>query len=452
MCASDSSMAIAPARRPQFTFRDLLAFFFGIAAGFAALPEPGIWNTWAFVDDALLTAAAAWCVVGLVTQVRELVSNDAGTRGLPAEARFGWQFAIAWRLAIVGILASMASLLILENRHVLLLPRTLGHTEVNLDQREGLFYLSFLVVVASVRGRRPVVAPTLRGRIWSLFGLLAGIFLALMILADRTLGTWLTYILCRGVAASRPFEYSNPETGHFDGPAAARFACLSVLASGLAATNFFIAHRLARQWDRGIRRRLLWIALQATGAVVLILYAAWVRTRGLASLSPDMSEGFWLGHAPPTWLFTAGLAIEVAVVVAYRFVVQGASASTAIATTSLRRSPYWHERRFVLLLIPASVGFDFLYSLSFELERKRFDLVTFVSEFLQQLDWLLLGAVAILAAQKAWRRLDSTATHPLALRAGCFVAVSLAVLASVVTAITAVAGLSFAVWLIPWYR
>lgn len=451
MVQSDDGRSEPQLRRFQFSLRGLMVVVFGVAVGLsmANLKRLG----W---EDGVLAAASTWIVLGLVNQVRDLWRTFHPRTDLTSDERWGWRFAIFWRVGVACLLLGYYAVTMLSGHEVILLAEIEdGCDWVGSSLRHALFYLALVITLSSVlpmprsRRRRP----------WSpwlaLVGGIAVALLCLLVWVYQTLVHLLVAVAIQGIEAAQRPRFL-PEGVDADMTARTQlFFWQCCFAAGLALVNLGLTLALARRWTRGLKQRLVSTGLLASTLVISASWLIWIFARGLPLAFPIFIEAQQMGPLH-RWLSALLLVFVLVTAATYRLV-GSAGEPGGFPELSWRRaeSRYYHERRLLILLVAAAM------------------LVSLVPYFFQyggggSLDWrwylggaicygpfqlsALVLVVAVQAAFIRWRRLaGSQPAGPPKLPAARFGAVWLAMLLTALIGIPAIAIFSFSVWFSPWY-
>lgn len=194
-----------PAREPwQLSTRGLFVLAFGIAVGLTEAKTSAI--PWA---DGPLAAAAAWSVCGLLVQVADLRFTLRENSSAASELRCGWRFGIGWRVGLSLLLVTHYVVEYLLQRGTITLfnvtwfdeamPKVLSGSSEMVTARDGLVYLTFVLLLASSSGLAP---STPSGTIWSrclaVLGVMAGGMCCLLVWSNQTTVHFLVYLATTG--------------------------------------------------------------------------------------------------------------------------------------------------------------------------------------------------------------------------------------------------------------
>jgi len=170
-------------------------------------------------------AAISLCIIfGLAAQVHDLWRGSQGSGAWTSEERWGWRFAVAWRLVVVCLM--VASFLV----RVLVKWKALA-----LDPGDsiGIFYLCgmhdavLLIAMIIAIASSPRLAQRAERRWWSwagelLVGIAACILCAIMV-RDQLVIPVLVHITIAGIEMAQPLQFSSEALAAYDTTRLARF-------------------------------------------------------------------------------------------------------------------------------------------------------------------------------------------------------------------------------------
>ena len=407
---------------------------------------------------ALLYAAASAMVVGLVEQIRYLVHVEAPASGDINNVRFAWRFAIVWRTIIAVVLGICLLARILLLRRIIQLPE--HDLLVHLIFPDTLTLICAIVVFSDSisRWRHPTNART--SRTWvTVPAFISGVVLALLLLPDSGLITYLVHIATQGIEVAQPARFQR--VGVFPNQQAEGYR-LFWLSLAAAIDIAFAGATLMLANSPGVKRSY---AKAALAAFVCSLFAAatfcaWYYTREFHRISPDMaSVGF-----PGSWIDRLSGIIIAAILIStttYRAARGNASCISQPSHHDALQGPTaLHEHfLFVVLLFGAPVAYfveslrvDFSGGLPFGWQTQIWSLV---GEYLRYSDTYIMLAIVALSARLAWERWRRRAVgpkwelHPLDRRRFVWIWLALALL--VLIGLPTLSIYCFTSWLGPWY-
>ena len=437
---------------PQFSLRGLMIFVFGVAVGLSAMT-----STRADWSYAVLAAATTWIVLGLINQVHDLWRAFGGRSDLSNDQRWGWRFAVLWRLAVAGLLIGYCVVRYLLARKIISLPeREHDMFDTGARLREALFYLSLVVVLCSV----PRLRRTPRRSRWSLLlgalGGAAAACLCVVVWIERTCICFLVHVAIKGIAMVQPLWLSREVLKVYGDARSEAFFRLSLLAVIFLLASLALIRQLARQWPRGPRRRLIWTGLLLPSLAVTISYPIWVYTRGLERVAPRMAEALQMGPLH-RWIFALPVLIVLVTAATWRIVGNpGDPVCDPKLNWRVRQRSYYHERLAVIMVLAVALVMFF---------GERYAAIAQPGtpfSVWQETVWPLFGeylclqaAVLLLAVQgtlSGWfRPVDPQPAGPPELPPARFCAVWCALFVTAIFGIPAIALFSFSVWLSGWH-
>lgn len=462
----DHGSADAPAaekRRFQFSLRALFLLAFGVALAFSAISSEG--TNWAY---GLFAPLIVFIVIGLISQVRDLWRTFNARPDLSSEERWGWRFAVFWRVGVACLLVGHYIITALEAQEVLPLPeREDGFWEVGVNLRHALLHLSLLVVLASVPSPTEKRRRSAQSHLLNVTGAILALVWCFVIWTQQTVVAHLVHVALQGIEATWPPQFADEGLDADMTGRSLAFFWRSLFSAALVFVDLVLLHQLSRQWSRGVRRRLVLAGFLALSLAMTAWYPVWVYTSGLRNMSPLMAEAMVMG---PLHLWVSALLLMIVFVSAATYrMVQTPEMPSHTAEKSWRRNPlrYYHERPGVIVLLATAVILFDLVSSWLQLREWRYysgmfpglrSYVSFVWWFLQSFLYdpvrYMSLAVLLLALQKAWtgwpQRPDSPPAGPPVLPLPRFSAIWIAMFLTAVTGIPTIAWFSFAFWMGPW--
>ena len=423
----DKTLSPVGLKTGQFGLRGLMVFTFSVSLGLSAL-EPGGRNA----GDCVLVVATIWILLGLINQAWDLYSAYRSRSDLTADCRWGWRFAMAWRVvaAIVLLATSLAGVLV-------------SRKLVALEWDNSIFFapywwscsipwlssLSFSVPHdpwscagshgCHVRSSCSHGLQHPHGAFWNGAGNFGPV----------------PRLLCGNRHRAGHAAPLRLPRNRRDVSAADRFFVWTTLATAIGVVNIVLAARFPHWWSRGKRARWIAASLLTAGLAASGSYLAWLITAGLRELSPPVAEVAMVGPRW-RWLLALGIAVFLATYAAYRAARLPSDRDVRVALPWRRRpDAYYHQQFAVIALVIAAlaitVGMSF-YPL--------FSSGSFVASLVECLEsWCLtdyLYTAVVLAAAGAMSRHVGVCAAvlcrliPPALPVGQFMATWLAVLIS----------------------
>ncbi len=447
-------------RSPRFQFgmRGLFVLAFAVAVGFSTVGTEH--SRWFHV---LFGAALALMILGLTHQVVDLCKTFYGRSDLSADQRWGWRFEVFWRLGVAALLVGFYLTTLLLERKVLFLPDRDGdYFGIGASLRAAVAVLAAVIIFAAIerpsRGRP--------SRLWSrwmtLLGAVAGICCCGVVVADWLMLPFLVHVAIQGIGHAEPAWLATEGFGVVSIAKMRAFFWCSLLSVGGLLVGLALIGRLARRPPEGSRRRWVTVGLLACSLGIPGICLIWLCTDGVRSLAP-MYVQTWDPGQGHIWI-TASLLILTFVTAATRRIVATGDTHSRDPLPNWRRRPqaYYHERRAVLLVVATGLIALLTGGLVTVLTRFGFALQK-IQEILDYVGYmvffpqnLFLAALLLVVVQKAvtgWRRSDEPVPAAVPeLPPARFCAVWIALLLTLVLAVPAIAGLGFAVWMIPMLR
>ncbi len=255
MTAQDSSQPTDRQRpRFQYTLRGLMVLFLGVAVGlgWARMRGPN--------GEAILAAATVWIVLGLAAQVRDLWRTFHGRTGLTRDQRWGWRFAVFWRLGIACLLIGYYGVTLLAHHALIELP---DHEESLLPEgvqlREGLLYLSLVIALSSTPRLTARRKPRRFSCMLDVVAVIGCALLCLLIVVDRMMLTFLVHVACNAIDFAQPLRYSSPDV--YSKARGRELLGWSFLAAAFFLVVPAVLCRFTREWRRSRKSRVIWTCL-----------------------------------------------------------------------------------------------------------------------------------------------------------------------------------------------
>ncbi len=446
-------------RRFQFSLRGLMVFALGVALASSAIASEG--TNWSYGPLALVVICI---ILGLLNQVRDLWTTFHGRPDLSSDERWGWRFAVFWRVAVVCLWVGQYITAGLAARGILLLPeREGGFADTGSNLRHGLLCLSLLIVLASVPTATQPRHRPLQSRVLRAASLIVGVVWCFVIWTLMTSHAHLVNVALQGMEASWPRRFAIQGLDPDMTARSRAFLWRSVWGIVFVPINLVLVHQLSQRWGRGLRVRLILTGLLALSLAMTAWYPIWVYSTGLHKTSPMMAEAMVMGPAH-LWMSAVLLVIVFVTAATYRMV-QPQSGSVGAEEPNWRRRPrsYHHERPGVIILLVAGTTLvDFVSDWLFWSQWFHWfhspPLLAFAWSFIESFLFVparyMSLAVILLGLHRAWigwsRSTDSSRAGPPTLPLWRFCAVWLAMFLTTVTGIPTIAWFSFAFWMGPW--
>ncbi len=437
----------------QFTLRGAFMTLFSAAVGLSTLTPGGA--NW---QAALVTAVLVWIVLGVVRQAGDLAATYRGRGDLSQNQRWGWRFAVFWRLGLAAMLVGSYLVTVLVAKGLLHLvpsdPDFFEPAMVGIVVRRSLVDLAVLIIVCSVARRRKPPVRLSWSRCLEALGMAAGAVLCLLLVIHDLLIPTLVHLATLSIEHSFPLRSAIPGVDLDYAARSIRFFNWSVFAVTMVAVNLLLVRQVAQQWAKGRLRRWLWGAFLAVGIAASGGYALWAGTVGLWSVSPFLPEG-WREIPWHVWPMAIMLVAVAASVGAYRLV----RGPAVMPELPWHRHPgqYYHERPLVLGSLIAVLLLEIVAPPLEALGPVRGTLWLILSAweyFLVTPNMYLRIAVILAAIGALWascrRPKEASLPGPPELPLGPFAATWLALFLTVVFGATAIAALGFAIWIVPW--
>jgi hypothetical protein len=434
--------------RLRFSLGGLMACVFAIAVGLTEARQGGA--AW---FDGLFAAVAAWGAVGLAQQARDLRRYFHGDQTLNALQRSGVRFAISWRLAVVALLLGS---FVLNQAEVTGRVSVLGRHDDSFHTgqllRSAAFFL-LLLTMATPGGIHKSPFSIAR-KLVQAAAILAGTILGLIVWCDEMLIPFLVHIACEGISGLTPARFLEPRIVPSLWSRSAPFFYASLTAAVLSALNFALVPKFAQESANRWRFYVIFFALSLSATYAL---AIWLATVGLRQASPYLYAGR-PSHRTYIWVLAS---LVIGLTTAHLSVRWSASRwnDADISNSDWRHGRrYVHEGLFwrVLLAIAAGGSLCHEAAIMYQFNFGGRWIADLLAEVMTNPKSLLMLVLWLIAFGAVLARLAGRPVLPLqgvtALSAKKFTLVCCALVAAAVPALIAIAALSFALWLTPWYE
>jgi hypothetical protein len=468
----ESSDNASPRRRFQFSLRGLMVLMFGVAVGFSAAMgaketdfDERLYSFGERLCAGLLAAVSAWVALGLINQARDLWSAFHGRSGLCSEERWGWRFAVLWRVGVACLLVGYYTINILLARELLALPeRNDDFWHVGARLRDALFHISLLIALAGVpRVRQSRPRPSRFQPVINILGWLAAAYWCLFVWSNMMIVPALVHISIMGTAMAEPLWLSRESMITYSTARLHHFLWASICAVGLLLAHLGVVRQFARQQARRLRRRWLWAGVLIPSLAIVAVYPIWLVARRLRDIAPLFAETYDPG--PSHLWVAAGLLIAVFVTCASRRLMRAARNPARASELHWRRDPqrYYHEGRTIAVLVVIALALKFIMDFIPTLQ-DLWDMTRFFASYDNAIGWCfeelfcdpstyLLVTVLLIAVRNVFRgrvrSIDSRLDGPPGLPVVRFCVVWCILFLTVVFAVPTLAGLGFAIGLSP---
>jgi hypothetical protein len=431
----------------------MMVFVFGVAFGLSFMKIQ--WMQW---TEGLLAAATAWIALGLINEFRDLWSSLRGRTDLSGDERWGWRFAVFWRVAVVCLLMAHYGILLVTGMEWLDFPEhpAMATWSVGPSLREAAYFVCLVIVLTSAAPRLRRHRSGRRSLLLHLAGGAGAVVFIVMICWHHTIIQFLVAIAIQGIEMSHTGRFPLDGVHPIPSVRTYRFFLECCLAVGLGLLSLIPLCQLAREWSRGPRRRWIWGALLVTTATISASYLAWIFWIGFPRAFPIVVEGQQAGPLH-VWI-TAVLVVGVlATAATYRLVAStGEDAGNATPTWRRRPQAYYHERPAVIVLLGVAIAAEIVDWLWAFRMPPAFDWSSIAIESLTHGPFLLRLAVLLLAVHTLLRlcrrKLHGHQVGIPRLSPWQFLTVWLGVISTAAVLIPSLIMLGFAVWFSPWYR
>jgi len=272
---------------------------------------------------------------------------------LTSEERWGWRFAVAWRLAIACLMGVYFVVQLLIKWKVMVLDdgsnmSIWGFSAIML---EAVLLISMIVAIAS--------APrfTRRGakRSWSwaveLLGYIASVILCAILLMDSSLVTVLVHMAIAGMTLASPLALAPDVLATYGSARIAWFFDVTTAGVVSVVVSCGLLRLLSFRWWRGGRQRIYAGVLLAASLAITILLAGRIVLVEVPGISPILAANIVM--PTPSQLTIAAVLTLMFVSAAARRWSEPPSNGFAIGSGFWRREEqrYYHEHRILVFLL-----------------------------------------------------------------------------------------------------
>lgn len=468
MQPADSWVAgTAVIRFPQIQLRTVFLLFICAAIGLtcAMAPPRGDPSLVGLIPQlnwhyAVLCASAAAMVIGLVQQTMQLAAKKRSLISVADDVAFSFLLAIAWRIAIIGIIVFCTLLELLISRQIVAMPESEGLFLTIEVLPSAVWVTALIIVLSDSIGRwRGSVRPASRSRLRRVLQWSTSITIVLLILPETALIIWLVHITTAGIEIAAPLALQRE--GAFPDHAAESFrlfwlslgSMLCIAAAGGVLPAIF---RKRSNLGRNLAGIAYVVLVGASG-----IFCLWFYLLERHRISPDLAS-VGVASVWTDWIGGGMLILMLVTVATFRVASTDSTDDVLQLDTGINTNVALHESFPCLLLLCTAAVLFFV-----ELIRSTFalfggggflappDALEVAAMIIEDPFFLLYFAVAFLSLQLCWirwRRRDEQITWRISRVAKeRFVVAwgSVALLAAV--AVPTASIYAFVYWLGPWY-
>lgn len=423
----------------QFTLGDLLVAMLGICVGLS------VGRSGVKLPGMVLVAVMVWFVVGICSQIRDLWSTFHGREELSRDQRWGWRFAVFWRIGVVCLLVGYYVVAQLLNHKLLSLPE--GEPEylaLGTALRSSVFYLALVVIMSAWPPRQARRPPTRWSTLVEYCSFLLGMLIALLLYANVMAISALVDVAISGIVAAQPVRFSDERSAACCADRSVLF-WLSLAATLMLIVSLVLTRHFARSAAQGGCRQWLWGGLLLLMIPFTVLYPIWLVIAGFKQFSPYLADHIGSGVLHP-WLAAAVLLIVAVTAIARRMASVPEASISADFHWRRHSQTYYHERGPVLGCLAVGIAFQLVAQGA--LYQK---IWSWTEMFADPLTYLSISVLflALRGVMLAFRLPTDLSSGPLPeLRLSVFCTVWLAIAFLMPAAIVTLAALSFAVWFV----
>jgi hypothetical protein len=465
--------------RWQFSIGGMLVFTLSVAIGAAVMgsymhsrrgaASQGGTGIQEGLAGGMMVTIIFWMLLGLLYQVRDLRTMLASNTSLTPGECWGARFEIVWRLVLTLLFGFYMLVALFANHGIIILIDkqvdlwfSMGGMiygwPLKVLMGESVLFMLLLVLVSSVpyacRKRQPSL---LLHWLW-IIAIAVVLAFCLLQVFEGGLIMHLVHIATLGIDYSASIEFSSIDP-HFYNSRTLWFFWLSLLSGIVVLMNSAILAHLMLHWSMGIRKRIVWLGLLLVGVIVAIAYVVWIYSRGLRDVSPFHAQ-YCIITPIHFWIAATILLGILATVLTYRTTVErNPIVGSVHVDWRINSHKYYHEWRSLLVFLAISVILFHLTTYPFLHTTLNYSWSSSWKEFAQlwlgKPDNLLCLSFLLVLIHRVFARRNDPRQPPVDLPQivpARFLTIWFATLAVMISGITTLAWMSFALWFNPWWR
>ncbi|MEN6407649.1 MAG: hypothetical protein ABFC77_14410 [Thermoguttaceae bacterium] len=398
-----------------------------------------------------IAAISVGVILGLVAQIGDLRRGFVGQIALTSEERWGWRFAIAWRVVVVCLMVAYFFIRLLVPWKVLAFNTGRDIVLPGIAEIHDAVLLTAMIVAV---GSSLCFVTRAERRWWSWPGELLACVLACVLLAvtvrDQLLVPALVHITIAGIEMSQPLQFSSESLAVYDTGRLVHFFDVTTAGVASVLVSLVLVRLLAWGWPRGRRWRAGLTAMLVASVVVTGAFSMKIALIEVPDITPALASRI---PAPNLHEIMAAAALALLLVgsVARRWSTPPQIACVPkTAGWRCNEHRYYHERR--LLLLPLAV---ISLLMAAYVGRTTWTIMIGCVRWWETLGWTVAGvvgspeaclclALGILAVQCARSRNVAAQTEPPPLSPVIFLLVGAALLAILVLGVPILGAWGFA--------
>ena len=326
----------------QFSLGNIFVAIAGLAAGLAIWRLPK--GDWTDVPIFILSLYFAASLGRAAVRTGRFIAHPALSQG----QRWGECFKAIGMLGLATLLFGCWGLRYLAADGLILNPPDRMGIDYVIREKlpNDLAVLTMLAAMGVSGGFERRAATVLRRQYFN--SSIAVVAIAIVVVAywiDRMLIPYLIYLAVSGIARSQPARLLPPDRNIRDAVWNQQFAVVTSIAALVVVLNLVIIWAIVRGWNQRRRRSSLQL-LFALSLAAQVGCVAWIYSKGLWHLSPEMAESI---HAPSPDSF--GIAVAIVFVAAAAFAWRASATILQAEQTLVARPPDFHESWVAGLLL-----------------------------------------------------------------------------------------------------
>ena len=297
-----------------------------------------------------LAAISLGIVLGLAAQVHDLWRGSKGSGAWTSEERWGWRFAVAWRLVVICLMVASFLVRLLVKWKVLALDP--GDNVVSLFYLGGMHDAVLLTAMIIAISSLPCLAKRAERNWWSwaaeLMVGIAACILGVIILKDHLVIPFLVHLTIVGIEMAQPLQFSSEALAAYDTKRLAWFFDVTTAGVVSVLVSCVLLRLFSLCWWRGVLWRACLGVLLAASLTTTIVLSERIALVEVPDITPALAADIPM---PKLHQMVAAAVLTLLLVsaAARRWSEPPRIGSDAGNWTWRRDERYYHERRIRLL-------------------------------------------------------------------------------------------------------
>ena len=298
-------------------------------------------------------AAISLCIIlGLAAQVHDLWWGSQGSGTWTSEERWGWRFAVAWRLVVICLMIAHFFVRLLVNWQVLALNPGRDFISPGVSEmHDAVLLIAMIVAIAS----SPRLAKRAKRRWWSWTAELlvgsAACVLGAILLMEHFVIPVLVHVTIAGIEMAEPLQFSSEILAAYDAKRLTWF--FNVTTAGVASVlvSCVLLRLLSLWWWRGARWRACLGILFAASLTTTIVLSVRITLVEVPSITPALAADIPMPRLHQ--IVAAAVLVLLLISAAARRWSESPPVAEATGDFAWRHDEqrYYHERRILVLLL-----------------------------------------------------------------------------------------------------